>query len=131
MPVSFAFDPVNKVLLARLDGKVTDESLAEFYEANLKYASATDARAGITDFTSVSDFAVSRTFLRRLANLEPAIADPRRHLILVNPKSFAFGLFRTFELPEEPTRPRMAIVHTMADALAALGVESLQFQALE
>ena len=50
------------------EGWLTDESLAESYRAIRKYATATDARVGIWDLSSVTEFAVSTEFKRQLAN---------------------------------------------------------------
>ena len=47
----FEFDAVNNILLLRVDGRLTDELLAECYEAIRTRSIATDARAGIFDFT--------------------------------------------------------------------------------
>ena len=39
----FEFDPVNKILLMRVEGRLTDESLAELYRTAQKWWAATDA----------------------------------------------------------------------------------------
>ena len=53
MGFRFEFDPVHKILLGRFEGRLTDESLAEFYRAGLKHWAATDASAAISDYSSV------------------------------------------------------------------------------
>lgn len=47
MGFRFEFDPENKILLLRLDGRQTDESLAACYHAIREYSTASDASAGI------------------------------------------------------------------------------------
>ena len=91
----------------------------------------TDARAGILDFSSVTEFAVSSEIIRQFAHQEPAMPDASRPRIVVAPQTHAFGLFRMFQLTREDSRPRLTIVHTMDEAFAALGVQSPQFEPLE
>jgi hypothetical protein len=43
MAFRFEFDTANRVLLCRVEGRLTDELLAECYEAIRKYSTATDA----------------------------------------------------------------------------------------
>jgi hypothetical protein len=131
MALRFEFDPVNKILLGRLEGRLTDQLLAEAYETARKYAVATDASAGIWDTSSVTEFAVSAEFLRSLASREPIIADAKRPRVIIAQKTVAFGLFRMFQLIGERTRPQLTIVHTMDEALAVIGIRSPQFEPLQ
>ena len=59
MGFRFEFDQVNKILLLRVEGRLTDELLAEYYAAIGKYSTATDARTGIWDLSSITEFAVT------------------------------------------------------------------------
>jgi len=132
MGFRFEFDPVNKILLSRFEGRLTDESTVEFHEAAWKYATATDASAGIVDFSSVTEFAVSSEVLRQLARQKPALPDSaKRPRVIVAPQTHAFGLFRMFQIAGEPTRPLLTVVHTMDEAFAALGLRTPQFGPLE
>ena len=126
----FEFDPVNKILLARSEGRLTDELLAELYGAIRKYSTATDARAGILDLSSVNDLAVSSGFVRSLADQEPAMPDTTKPRIIVVPTTIGFGLARMFQILGESTRPLLTVVRTMDEALAALGVQSPHFEPL-
>jgi hypothetical protein len=127
----FEFDPVNKILLMRVEGRLTDESLAELYRTALEYWAATDASAGISDYSSVTEFAVSAEFIRELANQDPAMTDPtRRPRIIVAPTTVGFGLSRMFQSVGEPTRPLLQVVHTLEEAFSALGVQSPHFEPL-
>jgi len=132
MACRFKFDSVNKILLFRSEGRLTDESLAESYRAIRKYSTATDARMGIWDLSSVTEFAISTEFIRQLANQEPAMPDAtRRPRIIVAPGTVGFGLSRMFQLVGESTRPLLNVVRTMGEALAALGIQSSHFEPLE
>ena len=131
MALRFEFDPVNKILIGLLDGRLTDKSLAEAYETARKYAVATDASAGIWDMSSVTEFAISSEFLRALASREPIIADPERPRLVVAPQTVGFGLFRMFQLTGDSTRPLLRVVRTLGEALTALGVQAPHFEPLE
>jgi hypothetical protein len=128
MEFRFEFDPGNKVLLLRVEGRLTDELLAEAYRAIRKHSTATDARAGIVDFSSVTEVAISSAFLREIAKQEPAIVDATRPRIIVAPTAVAFGLARMFQMLGESTRPLLEVVRTLDEALAALGIQSPGFE---
>jgi hypothetical protein len=132
MGFRFEFDPVNQVLLVRVEGRLTDELLAETQVAIRTRSIATDARAGIFDFSSVTEVALSTAYLHKLAKEDPAMIDAtRRPRILVAPAAVMFGLSRMFQMLGESTRPLLEVVHTMDEALAALGVQSAKFEPLE
>jgi len=130
MAFRFEFDAANKILLGRIEGRLTDESLTEIYEAGRKHAMTTDANAAILDFSSVTEFPVSSESLRQLASREPAMPDTARPRFVVAPQTHAFGLFRMFQITGESTRPALTVVHTLDQALAALGVQSPRFEPL-
>ncbi len=132
MAFRFEFDPVNKILLCRLDGRLTDELLPVFYEASRKHSIATDASMAIVDFSSVTEFAISTESIRRLAHKEPAMPNATtRPRIIVAPQIHAFGLFRMFQIVGEPKRPLLQVVRSMEEAFAALGVPSPKFAPLQ
>jgi len=95
-----------------------------------KYSTATNASAAITDFSAVTEFAVSGEIIRDLAGEEPAISDTERPRILVAPQTVAYGLSRMFQITGESTRPTLSVVHTMDEAIAALGIQSPHFEPL-
>ena len=128
----FEFNPRNKILLGRFAGRLTDQSLAEFYSAIRKYSRATDARAGIFDLSHVTEVAISTEPARNLAHQEPAMPDTSsRPSILVAPTLLGQGLARIFQIAGASTRPLLRIAKTMDEAFASLGVESPHFEPLE
>jgi hypothetical protein len=132
MPLRVEFDPANKILLLHFEGQVTDESVAEFYRAIRKYWTAADASMGIVDFSSVIEFALSSNRIRQLAQQEPCMPDATsRPRVIVAPKTHVFGLARMFQILGEPARPRLSVVHTLDEALAALGIQSPHFGPLQ
>jgi hypothetical protein len=69
----FEFDSVNKILLIRVERRVTDELLAKAYQKAQKYATETDASASIMDCSSVTQFDVSTKLIHQLANEKPVL----------------------------------------------------------
>jgi hypothetical protein len=127
----FEFDPENKDLLVQPEGRLTDESLLEIYTGIAKYSVATDARAGIFDFSLVTEFAVTADTIRNLARQEPAMPDAvHRPRVLVAPATHVFGIARMFQIVGEHQRPTLSVVRTLDEAFAALGVLSPHFEPL-
>lgn len=127
----FEFDPENKVLLVQPEGRLTDESLLEIYTGIAKYSVATDARAGIFDFSLVAEFAVTADTIRNLARQEPAMPDAvHRPRVLVAPATHVFGIARMFQIVGEHQRPTLSVVRSLDEAFAALGVPSPHFEPL-
>jgi hypothetical protein len=132
MAFRFEFDSANRILLLRFEGPLTNESLVEAYKAIRKYSTATDAKAGIWDFSSVTEITVASEVVRALAKQEPAMPGatilPR---FIVAPATHVFGIARMFQLVGERTRPLLTVVRGMDEALTALGVQSPHFEPLE
>jgi hypothetical protein len=132
MAYRFEFDPVNKILLARFEGALTNESAAAYHDALGAYWRATNARAGIWDLSGVTDFAVASDFLRGLASrkpITPGLTDHPRFIVV--PVTAGYGLMRMFQIAGESNRPLLDVVRTVDEALTSLGVPSTQFQPLE
>lgn len=131
MPIRFEFDHVNKILLLRVDGQLTDELLGEVYRAVRHYSIVTDAAAVILDLSGVTKFVVSSEFVRRLAQGEPAIPNIERPRIVVAPQTDGFGLVRMFHLVGEQRRPKFSAVKTIEEALRILKAKSPEFKPIE
>ena len=129
MSFRFEYDAVHKVLLGRFEGLLTEESAAAFYSAIRKHGAATDARAGIWDFSSATENVASET-IRRVAKQEPAMPADRPCFIMA-PDSHLFALSRMFQMTGEHKRPLLQVVRTLDDALRMLGVRSAHFEPLE
>ncbi len=132
MGFRFEFDPVNKILLSQFEGRLTNESLAGLYKAIRKRSTAIDASAGIWDLSSVTEFLVTSDFVRDLAAQKPAMPDAdNRPRFIVAPNTVEFGLSRMFQIAGGSSRPLLTVVHTLDEALAALGVQFPHFEPLE
>ena len=132
MEYRFEFDPVNKILLLRFEGRLTDELVKELYWAVRRYSTLTDARAGIWDLSPVTEFAVSPECIRSLADREPAMRDPaNRPRFLVAPAMLGLAVSRMVEIAVGHENPNFRIVLSLNEALAAIGVQSPHFEPLE
>lgn len=131
MALRFEFDPVNKILLLRREGRLTEELMTESLEAFREYWAATNPSAGIDDFSEVTEVVASTEFVRQLAHQEQAGDATKRPRVIVAPTTVVFGLARMFQILGDHKRPDLHVVHTLVEAFAALGVESPHFEPLE
>ena len=132
MKYRFEFDPANKILLLRFEGRLTDDMVPELYWAVRKYSLATDARAGIFEFSAVTEFKVSPEMIHDLANREPAMPDAaKRPRFIVAPATLGLGISRLIEFATSDRSPLLKIVLSVNEAFAALGVQSPHFEPLE
>ena len=132
MGYRFEFDPVNKILLLRFDGRLTDESLAEIHRVARIHWAATGARAGIGDYSSATEFPVSADLVRMLARQGAPMPEPTENPhFIVMPSVTGYGLARMYQIVGELAQPLVRVVRTVDEALAALGVQSPHFESLE
>jgi hypothetical protein len=133
MAYRFEFDSANRILLARFDGEVTDESFGEFYRFAVPKVVATLAtrfRGSIIDLSKVTSFEVTPETIRALAWSRPADPDSSRVRIIVASAPNVFGLARMFAAHGEDTRPNLHVVRTLEEAYAVFGVGNPKFSAL-
>jgi hypothetical protein len=123
------FDARNNILRLSLEGRVTDAILLESYATSARYAASHPPCRGIADFSEVTEFEVSSTAIKQLAQSSPAI--PTGYLrVCVAPLDFIFGMVRMFQILGEGTRPDLRVVRTMDEPHHLLGVESPEFNPL-
>ena len=128
MPYHFEFDPVNRILRGRFEGRITDELLKEFYGLAGGFFERSGARAAITDFSAVTALDVSPQTIRDLASLPPVILDQELPRFIVAASPGIFGMARMFELAGQDTRPNLHVVRTMKEVCAILGVLDPKFE---
>lgn len=131
MAYRIEFDRKNAVLLMRYDGRLTQAIAEESGAAIQKCWPATPPSAVIVDFSSVTEFAVPTQFLHRVANQVLIVDATGTPVAFVAPAQVAFGLARMFEITGEPRRKFVHVVRTMDEALAALGLQSPNFELLQ
>jgi hypothetical protein len=128
MPYSLYFDSQNKIVLARFEGRVTDELLTQFQRVEARRIVATqDFRSTIIDFSDVGLFEVTAGTVRMLAWEEPPDPDSSRPRVMVAPEDHVFGLCRIFASHGEDTRPNLHVVRSMEHACAILSVAKPKF----
>ena len=131
MVFRFEFDVTNQILLGRFEGQLTEESGLQFYSAIRKRGIATDARAGIWDFSSATENVASEA-IRRVAKQEPAMPDAiNRPCFIIAPDAHLFALSRMFQISGEHKRPLLQVVRSLEEALRALGIQSPRFEPLD
>ena len=128
MPYYFEFDPKNRILRGRFEGRITNELLKEYYGVAGGYFERTAARAGITDLSGVTSFEVSPQLIRELASGPPAILDQQFPRFIVASSPQIYGTARMFELAGQDTRPNLHVVHTMKEVCVILGVLDPRFE---
>ena len=130
MPFRFEFDAAHGLLAARLSGKLSDDVLLTFSRNVAFVIERYDVRAGIFDFTEVTDVDLSTTIVQRLATMLPTLpgSTPRA---IVAPNDLLFGLSRMLKSLSAEKRQGLQIVRTERAALDYLGIRGeLQFVTL-
>jgi len=117
------FDATAKVLLIRVAGKFSDDSLAALYALSRKLSAKTGAKMGIADLSLVAEFDLTTQGIRKLAG-QAGMTEPR---IFIAPQTCTYGLLRMFQGLSEGSRPLLQIVHTVQEALSALGIRFPRF----
>src|SRR5580692_6886407 len=98
MSHKFDFDLTNKVIRARIEGVITDESLKEYYGSASRYGRLNPTFSGICDMSAVSFVAISSETVRELARLPSAVPNPDIPRCIIAGSPAMFGMARMFEL---------------------------------
>ena len=128
MPFYWDFDQVNRILRFRLEGRITNEEVRDYYREAREIAAMVDARAGIMDMSGVTSLDVSRETIARLAKSTPIFPDHERPRIVIASSTLVLGITRMFQMEGEATRPNLYVVQTQEAAWAILGVKDVQFE---
>jgi hypothetical protein len=126
VPLYVDFDPVNKILRFRIEGKIANEELHDCYERFGEIASILNPAAAITDLSGAS-LNISHQAISDLARRAPALRDPQRPRIIVAPDPLVFGMARIFETEGAGSRPNLYVVQSVDAALAILGITEAHF----
>lgn len=117
------FDATSRVLLLRVAGKFSDDSLTALYAVSRKLSAATGAIVGIADLSLVAEYDLTTEGIRSLAR-QAGMTEPR---IFIVPQMCAYGLFRMFQGLSDASRPLLQIVHTVQEAFSALDIRFPRF----
>jgi hypothetical protein len=130
MAFQFEFASTNRILRCRFSVQVTDEDLMAFYRMAMLLAESLDPLAGLTDFSSVTDFDASPTKIRELAAFPPIMPQPERFRAIVAPSDYVFGMVRIFAIEGAASSPNLHVVRSTREAWAILGIEEPEFKAI-
>lgn len=131
LPYTFDFDLTKGILRCRLNGRVTDEVLKDFFRTGAQHAIRTRPSAGVVDLSEVTSFEVSVQSIEKLARSTPVLQDPNLCRVIIAPSLEMYGMMRMFEIEGEATRPGIHVVHTEREAWAILSVAEPQFCAID
>jgi hypothetical protein len=128
MPYHFEFDSTHRILRCRLEGRIADEELREYYREQKKYSVQQDPLGAILDMSAVTSLDVSPNTIRDLAKSPPAMPNPDRPRVIIATSPTVFGIARMFETQGQETRPNLHVVRSEKEALAILGVTEIKFE---
>lgn len=129
MAYALLFDRKQKVLVARRTGALTEESLSAMRAAARRFVTREGACRAIVDLSAVGRADVSGRFIAAIAESGPIIAREMRMIVAPSPE--VFGLSRMYELHQFSTADNTLVVHTLAEAHAALGLRTLELEPVE
>jgi hypothetical protein len=127
----FEFDPVNRILITRMEERLTNELLEEAYRKTRKRAAVTDPLVHIMECSAVTECAVSSDFIRNMATKAPILPDPERRRFLVVPTTAAYGLARMFQMAGGSNHPHVTIVRALDEVWSALRIQPPHLEPLE
>ena len=130
MAYGFELDATHRVLLFRFTGDVSEQRIGRFYDEAGTQIARIQPRAAIFDFTAVTSFDVSSASVRNLAAASPLIPNVACPRVVVAPATHIFGMSRMFQILGENSRPSLKVVHSMAEALAVIGLDLPDFKPL-
>ena len=129
MPVLLQYERRHQILLIRFEGVVTDEILLEGYQRVRRWFDTHGRCGNISDFTAVTDFAVSGRSIRFLASNTPLVPEGLVRII-VAPRDDVYGMARMFEMQGSTMGNRLDIVREFQDALRLASLDQPDFEAV-
>src|SRR5271170_3940972 len=124
----FEFDPEDKILHGKFNGKLTAESIRDYCLTAASLWDATDFRGSVIDLSGVTSVDVTPEAIRGLAAASPTDPVASRPRVIVASSAQAFGLARMFQMAGKATRPNLHIVRDSSEVFALLGVTTPRFQ---
>jgi hypothetical protein len=113
------------ILETRLEGRVTDDELLDYYEATFADISANWTGHELVDGSDVTDFAITiegyRRLVSRLAPHLPDLAGSR--VAMVAPSDAVYGMFRMWEMHRSDLDYEVRVFRNRPDAESWLRLE--------
>jgi hypothetical protein len=121
MSVNVAVDHSKKIVITTYWGEVTDADVALQITQIKSHAPYASEYCVITDFTQVTQFNISSQAIRSVAEAESPLGGAKR--VMVAPSDVAYGSSRMFQSLASQTRPNIAVVRSLKEAYARLGID--------
>lgn len=131
MGFRFEFDPVNSILLTRMEGELTDELVREADVGIRKHLSERNPLVHIVECSSVTKFSMSAESVRYLARREPALKGVNCRRFFVMPSTVGFGMARMFQIAGDPHYDSVTIVRSLDEVPPMLNGGAPQFEPLD
>ena len=123
------FDRRKRLALARFSGSFGRRDVEGMDVEVLDFVDRNGACDVVVDFTTVTDFDVSADYLRTRGKTPRAMKGFRR--ALVAPQLAMFGLLRLYGLHQDALDDGPAVVRTLDEAYAVLGIEAPDFEPVQ
>lgn len=131
MAYSFEVDANGPVLLIRFTGSVSEQRIEQFYREAGALIDRLQPRAAICDLTEVTSFDVSSGSVQSMASAPPLIPAASCPRVVVAPAGHIFAMSRMFQIRGEHSRPSLAVVQSMEEALRMIGLEQPDFKPIQ
>ncbi|HKI25386.1 MAG TPA: hypothetical protein VKA07_03625 [Candidatus Sulfotelmatobacter sp.] len=128
MAYRLQFDSKQKVLLVIHEGEVHGWEIESLGDELRRQFSELNPSITISDFSTATTIDVDAEMIRHLAKKDGSFPTMRR--FIVAPLDYMFGLARMYELSAHPPFASLQVVRSRADALAAIGPETLMLEPL-
>jgi hypothetical protein len=128
MSYHFEFNSTHRIIRCCFEGRVTDQTLKDFYGVAAMLVASNVPCAGIVDMSAVTLLDISSQTVRELASLPPTIPDPASPRFIIAASPQIFGLARMFEQQRQDIRPNLHVVRTAREVWVILGVEEPRFE---
>ncbi|HZU32680.1 MAG TPA: hypothetical protein VFB79_16295 [Candidatus Angelobacter sp.] len=110
-----------KLVVSKFVGETNESDMDTLVETMPSLPNFDPAFAHIIDFTDVTFFNISTSFLQNLATRRPVFS-PAARQIVVAPQTYIYGLSRMTQIMREPLLPNVAVVKSIEEAYSLLGI---------
>jgi len=126
----FQFDSAHRVMRCTFTGPITYEGLREYCKAVALHIRRADPVAVVLDFTPASTSKLFYGTVKALVDLQSGVPDRSPRQFIVAPTESLYGFARMYQILAEQTHPRLQVVHSLAEAYAAMRIEAPNFESM-
>jgi len=129
MGFQFEFDRVNKILLTRLNGELTDDLIRKVDAGMRHHLTNKSPNVHVVECSAVTKYSMSPESVRHLAKRDPALQGIDRFFVM--PSTVGVGMARMFQISGDPNYNSVAIVSSLNEVFTALAIDPPKFEVLE